>query len=85
MKRLTINYNRQSVLKDLCSFDSETNEVESCKTCEEVCKQIPLYGTCARCPIQISFERLAAYEKTGLSPKQVKKLKKKLKETNSCQ
>lgn len=49
MKKLTINYNGQSVLKELCSFDTETNEVESCKTCEEVCK----YYTCVKCPVQI--------------------------------
>lgn len=77
MKRLTIKYHGQSVLKELCGFDSETNKVNSCKTCAAICKHIPLCNTCAKCPIQISFERLAAYEKTGLSPKQVRRLKKK--------
>lgn len=85
MKRLTIDYKGQNVLKDLCNFDVKTNEIELCKTCMDICTSMSLYSTCDRCPIQMCFERLAAYESTGLSPKQVKKLKKKLKKISNYQ
>lgn len=40
--------------------------------CEEVCKA---QTRCAGCPIASAFDRLAAYEDTGLTPEEIEKLK----------
>lgn len=41
--------------------------------CEDVCKRYSESG-CKNCPIGHAFDRLAAYENTGLEPKQVQKI-----------
>lgn len=50
-------------LKALCESCGESG-------CDELCSDYQEKG-CAGCPVQIGFERLSAYEDSGLSPKQV--------------
>lgn len=62
-------------LKGLCTFgrDGEpTDEMGCAEFCEFNEKD------CYRCPIQEASNRLAEYENTGLSPAEIKKLKKRL-------
>lgn len=59
-------------LKCLCAFgrDGEADDEDGCSVyCEEMCNQ-----DCTNCGIQEAFDKLAAYENTGLSPAEVMEL-----------
>lgn len=70
MDRLTVNsenYDGRYTLKCLCHFSSSgvTEWEDGCRDCCE------LNADCEYCGIRLAFDRLAAYEDTGLSPKEI--------------
>lgn len=75
MKRLTIKsgqYESHYVLKCNCTIGAD-GKVDSEDGCIEYCE---LHGgDCEDCKIQEAFDRLAAYEDTGLTPEEVEALK----------
>lgn len=72
MERLTIESNvfEGHTLKCLCSPDKDGYELYCCEYCNENCN-----NDCYNCEIQQAFDRLAAYEDTGLTPKEIEHLK----------
>lgn len=61
MSRLTCKYDRDNVLKDMCTFDRESNvEADDCLTCFEYCNNKDM--NCEKCAIQKAFDKLAEYE-----------------------
>ena len=71
MERLTCKYELETVLRDMCTFDRESDtEPDDCMSCEGVCSEFSGQG-CDNCPIQKGFDRLAQYEDTGLEPEEI--------------
>ena len=61
MSRLTCKYDVDNVLRDMCTFDIESNvEADDCFTCFEYCNNIDM--NCEKCAIQKAFDKLAEYE-----------------------
>ena len=61
MSRLTCKYDRDNVLKDMCTFDRESNvEADDCLTCSEYCNIKDM--NCEECAIQRAIDKLAYYE-----------------------
>ena len=74
MERLTIKsgqYELHYVLKCNCTIGAD-GEVDSEDGCIEYCEN---RSDCDDCEIQQAFDRLAAYEDTGLTPEEVEVLK----------
>lgn len=75
MERLTIKseqYESHYVLKCNCTIGVD-GKVDSEDGCIEYCEIHD--GDCEDCKIQDAFDRLAAYEDTGLTPEEVETLK----------
>ena len=62
-------------LKGLCVFDSSSEIQDEEKSCYEQCDETFYENSCEECQIKEAFDRLAAYEDTGLTPKEVEALK----------
>ena len=61
MSRLTCKYDVDNVLRDMCTFDRESNvEADDCLTCNEYCNNKDM--NCEYCAIQKAFDKLADYE-----------------------
>ena len=61
MSRLTCKYDVDNVLRDMCTFDRESNvEADDCLTCFEYCNNKDM--NCEKCDIQKAFDKLAEYE-----------------------
>ena len=61
MSRLTCKYDVDNVLRDMCTFDRESNvEADDCLTCFEYCNNKDM--NCEKCAIQKAFDKLAEYE-----------------------
>lgn len=61
MSRLTCKYDVDNVLRDMCTFDRESNvEADDCLTCFEYCNNKDM--NCEKCAIQKAFDKLADYE-----------------------
>lgn len=71
MEKLMCFFDCEAIPKKMCTFDrlSDT-EPDDCVDCNEICRQYFEKG-CKGCPIDEVFTRLAQYEATGLSPKQI--------------
>lgn len=69
MEKLMCICDNMAIPKAMCSFEGEKPNSMKCD-CGEVCKQYSEKG-CKGCPIDEVFVRLALYEATGLSPKQI--------------
>lgn len=62
MSRLTCKYDGINVLRELCTFDRESDiEADDCHSCEEYCKRHCDYS-CKDCAMQKAFDKLAEYE-----------------------
>ena len=62
MRRLTCKYDDLNALRELCTFDRESDiEADDCQTCEEYCKRHCDYS-CKDCAMQKAFDKLAEYE-----------------------
>lgn len=62
MDRLTCKYDRDNVLREMCTFDRESDiEADDCLTCHEYCNNKDM--NCERCAIQKAFDKLAEYER----------------------
>ena len=72
MERLTIESNvfEGHTLKCLCGSDKDGCELYCCEYCNENCN-----NDCYNCEIQQAFDRLAAYEDTGLTSEEIEALK----------
>ncbi len=71
MDRLTVKVfpnDRDYALKCMCSF-ARNGEVDDVDSCEDVCSLRE--GECEGCGFQEAFNRLAAYENTGLTPEEI--------------
>jgi len=68
MNRLTIQYNEEWVPRESCTIDRHGG-ADDCEICGEICEKQEV--SCKECHIQKCFERLAAYEDTGLEPNQI--------------
>lgn len=77
MDRLTIKIpyeNDNYTLMKLCSF--RNGEIYNIDGCEDRCEQHANSGEdCTNCDVQIAFNRLAAYEDTGLTPEEINAMK----------
>lgn len=73
MERLTINIDENYVPKALCGID-RLGGVDDCDSCSEYCENSAEF--CDDCQIQRCFNLLAAYEDTGLTPKEVMQYRK---------
>lgn len=64
MSRLTCKYDGDNALRELCTFDRESDiEADGCMTCDEYCDAVEAFnGTCSDCAIQKAFDKLAEYE-----------------------
>ena len=61
MRRLTCKCDGENVLRELCTFDRESNtEADGCFSCGEYCED--LVKDCGNCAIQRAFNKLAEYE-----------------------
>lgn len=61
MERLTCKYDVDNVLRDMCTFDRESNvDADDWLTCFEYCNNIDM--NCEKCAIQKAFDKLAEYE-----------------------
>ena len=61
MSRLTCKYDVDNVLRDMCTFDRESNvDADDCLTCFEYCNNKDM--NCEKCAIQKAFDKLAEYE-----------------------
>lgn len=69
MEKLMCIFGKEAVPKAMCSFAGEKPDGVKYE-CGEVCKKY-LQKSCKGCPIDEVFTRLAQYEATGLSPKQI--------------
>lgn len=74
MNRLTIKIPEcgRYTLGRLCSF-SRDGEIYDIKGCQDYCYEIG--EDCDYCALQRAFNRLAAYEDTGLTPEEIELLK----------
>lgn len=74
MDRLTIEFNGGYVPQELCVTD-QSGKINDCELCFENCNPFA-DGTvgCKGCAIDKCFNRLGAYEDTGLTPEQVKEM-----------
>ena len=71
MEELMCFFDCEAIPKKMCTFDRlSTTEPDDCVDCNEICSQYYEKG-CKGCPIDEVFTRLAQYEATGLSPKQI--------------
>ncbi|MCM1245772.1 MAG: hypothetical protein NC293_09040 [Roseburia sp.] len=59
--------------KALCSIGRD-GMVDDCDSCSEYCENVA--GVCSDCAIKECFNRLAEYEKTGLTPQQIVEIDK---------
>ena len=60
MSRLTCKFDGENVLRELCTFDRESNtEPDDCLYCNECCDNVT---DCENCAIQRAFDKLAYYE-----------------------
>lgn len=76
MDRLTIEYCGGYVPRELCSID-RLGGADDCDLCFEYCKALENADEgvdCTGCVIDRCFNRLGAYEDTGLTPEQIKEL-----------
>ena len=72
MERLTIEYQGEYVPKELCSID-RMGKADDCDLCCEYCKATKEGNTdCGECAINRCFNKLGAYENTGVAPEQLK-------------
>lgn len=62
--------------KECCTFDI-TGEADDEFSCCDICEEC--HNDCDNCCIQKSFNRLAEYEGTGLSPEEINQIKLKMK------
>ncbi|MBE5934658.1 MAG: hypothetical protein E7262_02555 [Lachnospiraceae bacterium] len=64
MSRLTCKYDGDNTLRELCTFDRESDiEADDCMTCDEYCDAVEAFnGTCSDCAIQKAIDKLAEYE-----------------------
>ena len=64
MSRVTCKYDGDNALRELCTFDRESDiEADDCMTCDEYCDAVEAFnGTCSDCAIQKAFDKLAEYE-----------------------
>lgn len=61
MERLTCKYDGDNVLREMCTFDRESDvEANDCVTCHEYCSHKDM--NCEHCSIQKAFDKLAEYE-----------------------
>ena len=61
MSRLTCKYGVDNVLRDMCTFDRESNvDADDCLTCFEYCNNKDM--NCEKCDIQKAFDKLAEHE-----------------------
>ena len=65
MERLIIKFVGMNVPAAACRINSGGG-VDGCKVCGDFC-----YGECGECPVQECFDKLAAYEDTGLEPEEI--------------
>lgn len=72
MKRLTIDYGGVWTPEATCNSDRHSGTVV-CVGCSTMCENRGC--DCDGCPIQKCFDKLAAYEDTGLEPEEVERLK----------
>lgn len=71
MERLTIEYDGNYVPKRMCTINV-LDEADDCESCDIYCKEAYEKDyTCNSCAIQECFDRLAAYEGTGITPDQL--------------
>lgn len=71
MEKIMCFFDCEAIPKKMCTFDRlSTTEPDDCVDCNEICSQYFEKG-CKGCPIDEVFTRLAQYEATGLSPKQI--------------
>ncbi|MBD5112111.1 MAG: hypothetical protein HDT42_06180 [Ruminococcaceae bacterium] len=71
MDRLTVKVfqnDKDFVLKCMCGF-ARDGKVDDVNSCEEICSIRE--GECEGCGFQEAFNRLAAYEDTGLTPDRI--------------
>ena len=61
------------VPKELCSID-RLGGIDDVSSCEEYCEMVE--RDCTKCAIQKCFDRLAEYEKIGLTPEQIHEVDK---------
>lgn len=61
-------------MKNMCVFNSNSSVQDEERTCHEQCELLEEWN-CEECPIKEAFNRLAAYEDTGLTPEEVEALK----------
>ena len=72
MERLTIEYQGEYVPKELCSID-RMGKADDCDLCCECCKATKEgIADCSECAINRCFNKLGAYEDTGVTPEQLK-------------
>lgn len=61
MNRLTCKYDVDNVLREMCTFDRESDiEADDCLTCHEYCNNKDM--NCEHCAIQRAFDKLAEFE-----------------------
>lgn len=80
MQRLTVKYGGVWVPGAMCTFDRDGYP--------DICDRCPggngnCEGDCRECPVQACFDRLAAYEDTGITPEQVREMDRLY--TEKCQ
>lgn len=68
LKRLTCEMGPCSVLKTLLKKNAKT--LDDCRSCGKICKKYYKKG-CESCPVQKAFDRLAEYERTGITAEQM--------------
>lgn len=81
MERLTIEYDGEFVPKKMCTIDA-LGGADDCLSCEEICGE-SCDNECKGCPVQECFNKLAAYEDTGLTPEQIMEINRMY--TEKCQ
>lgn len=78
MDRLTVKVfsnDKDYVLKCMCGF-ARNGEVDDVDSCEDVCSlREGGENKCDGCGLQEAFNRLAAYEDTGLTPEEITAMK----------
>lgn len=70
-KKLMKLFSGQYVPRKLLHASSDICMGDDCSDCGSVCERYYKKG-CDKCPLQKVFNRLGAYEETGLSPEQAK-------------
>lgn len=71
-----MEFNRLTIKSEITDSPTLKALCESCgeSGCSDVCEDYS-ENHCNGCPVQEAFERLSAYEDTGLSPEKIEKLK----------